>query len=288
MTVHEEKEWRAFEILVAQIERHLSPHGAIVKSPDRLKDKITGQLREVDASIKYQIGSVPILITIECRDRSRVQDDTWIEQLAKKKEKIAASATIAVSANGFTKPAQKSAKIYGIELRTLNEINEDEYASIIDNVNLEVEFREWKYLDFKVNLEIDDPEVKLDDDFLKEISGKGYEGPVAIRKKDDKPITLGEIGEKFVFEGLYPPVSGIKPFGKVQLKEPYFIPTNRGNVRVNGFDIMVQVNFIKRPCTLKKVFEYGDLDHPLVRMAEYEFEDIGKLHIAITNENNAT
>ena len=47
-------------------------------------DKITNQPREVDASIRYQVGSVPILITIECRDRVAVQDSTWIEQLVQK------------------------------------------------------------------------------------------------------------------------------------------------------------------------------------------------------------
>jgi len=80
--------WRQFEKLVALIESHLSPRGAIIKSPDYIPDRITGQLREIDASIRYQVGSVPILITIECRDRTSEEDVIWIEQLVSKRDGI--------------------------------------------------------------------------------------------------------------------------------------------------------------------------------------------------------
>jgi hypothetical protein len=87
MSTNEDITWREFELLVARIEKQLSPLGAIIKSPDSIIDKVSGSPREVDASIRYVVGSTPILITIECRNREKLQDDTWIEQLAKKKEK---------------------------------------------------------------------------------------------------------------------------------------------------------------------------------------------------------
>lgn len=65
------KPWREFEKLISQIEEALCPKGAIVKSPDYISDLNTGTLREVDASIRFEVGSAPILITIECRDRWR-------------------------------------------------------------------------------------------------------------------------------------------------------------------------------------------------------------------------
>src|SRR5690606_18790303 len=63
--------WKAFEQLVARIEHQVAPKGAVVRSPDRLPDRHTGQLREVDASIRFTVGTVPLLITFECRKRSR-------------------------------------------------------------------------------------------------------------------------------------------------------------------------------------------------------------------------
>ena len=39
--------WRKFEKLVSQIEKQLVPRGAVVKSPDRIRDLVTGQLIDV-------------------------------------------------------------------------------------------------------------------------------------------------------------------------------------------------------------------------------------------------
>ena len=113
--------WRQFELLVARIEAALVPTGASVKSPDRIRDLVTGNLREVDASIRMDVGSTTLLITIECRRRRHVQDDTWIEQLATKRQKIGAAKTIAVSASGFSEAATKTAQMHGIDLRTLED-----------------------------------------------------------------------------------------------------------------------------------------------------------------------
>ena len=104
------------------IEERMAPRGAVVKSPDRLRDLDTKRLREVDASIRYSVGSAEILVTVECRKRSGPADVTWIEQLATKRNKIGAAKTIAVSSSGFTNSARQSAERYGIELRILGEI----------------------------------------------------------------------------------------------------------------------------------------------------------------------
>jgi hypothetical protein len=114
--------WREFERVVAMIEESAAPRGASVKSPDRIRDLTTNELREVDASIRFQAGSVGILITVECQKRSRKANDTWIEQLATKRQKLGAAKTIAVSERGFTRAAHLTAREHGIELRTLSEI----------------------------------------------------------------------------------------------------------------------------------------------------------------------
>lgn len=116
-------EWRQFEQLVSRIEAMAGPKNAIVKSPDRIRDLVTGTMREVDASIRHRVGTIEVLITIECRKRGRKSDDTWIEQLATKRGKIGAAKTIAVSSTGFSDSAHRTAKMYGIELRTLSEVD---------------------------------------------------------------------------------------------------------------------------------------------------------------------
>ena len=88
---------RDLEQLVAHLETFLGPQGAEIQSPDYLPDRVTGERREVDISIRLHVGSAPVLVIAECRDRSRVEDVTWIEQLASKRDDVGAAKAIAVS-----------------------------------------------------------------------------------------------------------------------------------------------------------------------------------------------
>lgn len=119
-------EWREFEKLVARIEGALLKHGAVIQSPDRIRSLLTNRLREVDASIRAQVGSAEILITLECRKRSAKQDATWLEQLGNKKVAIGAARTIAVSTSEFSSDAMKLAAHYGIDLRIVKNITESD------------------------------------------------------------------------------------------------------------------------------------------------------------------
>jgi hypothetical protein len=137
MTAHRRRdpEWREFERLVARIEADAGSRGLVVKSPDRLRCKLTGRLREVDASIRAKVGTTEMLVTIECRRRSKLQDVTWIEQLATKKSSIGADRTIAVSASGFSAAAQTAASHAGISLRKISDLT---VADIIPILGLDL------------------------------------------------------------------------------------------------------------------------------------------------------
>lgn len=127
----QDPEWREFERLVARIEADAGPRGIVVTSPDRIRCKITGRLREVDASIRSRIGTAEMLVTIECRQRTKIQDLTWIEQLATKKKAIGADRTIAVSAAGFTESTKTLADQNGISLRRLSDISVEDINSLL-------------------------------------------------------------------------------------------------------------------------------------------------------------
>ncbi|TYR36056.1 restriction endonuclease [Mesorhizobium microcysteis] len=115
-------EWREFERLIARIEADAGPQGLVVTSPDRLRCKLTGRMREVDATIRAKVGTTEMLVTIECRRRAKTQDVTWIEQLATKKTSIGADRTIAVSVSGFSSDAQIAASHAGISLRKVSDL----------------------------------------------------------------------------------------------------------------------------------------------------------------------
>lgn len=116
-------ESKQFELLVGRIEEAAAPRGALVTSPDRIRDATSGQMREVDATIRFKIGTAPVLILIECRKRRRAEDVRWIEELATKRDSLLADKVIAVSASAFSKPALRAAQHQRIELRTLAEVS---------------------------------------------------------------------------------------------------------------------------------------------------------------------
>ncbi len=92
-----------FEKLVARIERTLDSTGAVITHDDHVPEIISGELRQVDVSIKAKIGSSINLITVECRRRSGAEDTTWIEQLIGKMGLIGASRTRGLKEGLFQK-----------------------------------------------------------------------------------------------------------------------------------------------------------------------------------------
>jgi hypothetical protein len=114
------KEWRKFELAVSRLEALLRPRGYAFKSPDRLLDHDTGELREVDCSITH-VSSKEV-VSLECRRRGKKQDVLWVEQLVCKRDSLGLAGTIAVASKGFSRAAQAKAQRRGIVLKTYREI----------------------------------------------------------------------------------------------------------------------------------------------------------------------
>ena len=252
-------EWREFEKLIALIEAHLCPPGAVVRSPDRIPDKITGQLREVDASIKYTIGSVPILITVECRKRSSIQDDTWIEQLATKKQKIGANQTIAVSSKGFTKPAIKSAEMFGIELRQLSDLPNQSLIEWFDFDVPNIQIIEWaiKNITIRFNTPKRISNLLVSDSINDDIIRREYDADILFSNQENDVLTLKKIGEMTVSKGwnTVPQLSGVHGiFTLVLPKNHYYMPTNMGNVFVMSIKLIIELHFKQVSVPISKVF----------------------------------
>jgi hypothetical protein len=116
---------RSLELLVHGLEQLLAKAPVQIRSPDYITGKITEARREVDVSLRSHVGSVDVLVIIECRDRGKSQDVTWIEQLASKREDVGADKAVAVSATGFSPGARNLARSKQIDLRSLEELEAD-------------------------------------------------------------------------------------------------------------------------------------------------------------------
>lgn len=118
-----------FQSLIAHIYEQLRPTGAQVTESAMVKDEDTGELREIDVLIDCAVGGHPMKIAIECRDRSRKESVSWIEELIGKQRALHINKMIAVSSKGFTGTAERKAKRNGIEAHSLIDAEKIDWAS---------------------------------------------------------------------------------------------------------------------------------------------------------------
>lgn len=111
-----------FEKRIKRIEELLDSSDAEIIWNDKIRDPDTGQIRQIDITIKKNEK----ITHIECRKRSSKQDVMWIEELIGRKQSLDADKMIAVSDSGFTGPAIAKARAKGIFLRDIKYITAEE------------------------------------------------------------------------------------------------------------------------------------------------------------------
>ena len=125
------KKGKTFEKLVAQLEKSLSENKAInFKVHEKLRDKVTGQLREHDIVLYIEHEHHNCRIAIECRDRSRPIGVNQIESFYNKCIDTQIDQGIMVSAKGFYNTAIKKAKNYGIRCFSLEQVSSLDWIKI--------------------------------------------------------------------------------------------------------------------------------------------------------------
>lgn len=127
-----------FQKVVYLLQQHLAG-SAMVSESEFLIDRSNGERREVDVCIRANIAGTPILICLECRDRKRKADVTWVEEMHGKHLTLPTDHLVLVSNSGFTPSAISKANAYGIETVTpggQSDAKVKEMASRFNNARL--------------------------------------------------------------------------------------------------------------------------------------------------------
>ncbi len=112
-----------FEKQIHRIHNLIEQAGSKITWNDKIPDPDNPkQDRQIDITIRRNNK----LTLIECRIRKKIQDVTWVEEIIGRRMSLNADSVIAVSASGFTKGAVKKAKKYGIILRDIQTLTENE------------------------------------------------------------------------------------------------------------------------------------------------------------------
>jgi hypothetical protein len=296
-------EWREFEKLVARIEQAIAPSGAVVRSPDRILDQLTGELREVDASIRYKVGTSPVLITIECRDRSAVEDVRWIEQLAEKKRGIGASITLAVSSSGFSEPAMRRAAVSGIEVRTLVDATAEDFVHWLTLQYVVLDVSEWSLVGLEVELYDAPHDAELTPVSQQLFLESGALAPIFIRNLDGKRFHVENIlVEWYKQNGAFTdslPSDGTKVRRNLHQRierDCLHVETTKGSFDVRVIHIALSLSRSKSQVPVARLTEYANQSSPLVQTAEWELRgnirlslhkdlESGEMKLVMTSDN---
>lgn len=122
-----------FQKLIYLIHHQLEK-GAIVTESKMLRDRITGQEREVDIVIEVGTGNYTITIGVECVEPSRPATVEWIDKMSGKHQSLPTDKLVLVSKSGFTKDALAKAKLLGIEIISFEEAISTDWTVFVNKV----------------------------------------------------------------------------------------------------------------------------------------------------------
>jgi hypothetical protein len=117
------KAGKSLEELVSSLENVLGDSGnVVVESPKRLRDKITGKLREHDVVLTINQAHHQVIVAIECRDRSRPITVNQVEGFWKKCQDTGVDHGVIVSSIGFYNTARQKSDFLGIRCLDIEEV----------------------------------------------------------------------------------------------------------------------------------------------------------------------
>lgn len=101
-----------FQDTVAVVQQHLAGEAEVEESA-YLKERTTGEEREVDVVVRSMVAGQEVIVSIEATSTHRKADLTWVDTLLGKHADLPTSKLVLVSEAGFTKPARLKAEAKG-------------------------------------------------------------------------------------------------------------------------------------------------------------------------------
>jgi hypothetical protein len=121
-------DWRDLEEVVEKLQRKFH-QGAIIKRNDFIEGVKTKTRRQLDITIRYHLGTSPILLVVDCKRRKSKVDSPQMQSFIGTMDDVRANHGIIVSERGFTKGAKNLAELRGVQIYTLRDTREKGWPS---------------------------------------------------------------------------------------------------------------------------------------------------------------
>lgn len=279
---------RDLERLVAVLEELLRPTGLLIRSPDHVRDTVTGRLREVDVAIRTSAKGT-VLAICECRDRAIAEDVTWIEQVVTKARDLEGSPpAVLVSSSGFSKAAREKARSYGLDVRLVTEVTLEELRSWFQVEHVVLEETSRGLLGCDIELIGDDAEA-FAQTVSETLAKEGLEAPIFERAQ------LGPVSAIHIFEEWYKekhervqrdvpaddrPFRREVPINFLEPEECFSVRTDIGPRPVAAVRLHVEITRTKRLVPASRVTRYSDQGAQLAESVEFDLDsDLGTVSL---------
>jgi hypothetical protein len=103
------KRSNSFQQLIYSIQ-HSTSEGSAVTESKYLVDRQTGAEVEVDIVIEAVVNEIPLIVSIEVRDRKRAATVEWVRESIGKHTTLPTNKLVLVSRSGFSAEASRKAK----------------------------------------------------------------------------------------------------------------------------------------------------------------------------------
>jgi len=251
--------WKEFEQAVAFLEETFAETAVVVTVNDHVPD-LKGKLREVDVSIRIPYIDRDILVVIECRNRKRSSDITWIEQLVTKRQRLRIDRLIVVTNQALPVEVQEAADEYGIICKTLETLDSLTARDLFAGIKLLIKTTNWKTPGgtFEFTAPGDVPES------IEKMMAAGsfdFEGGFIMSPyESNKPITIEDLWNTAGQQGEIPTEIGSHHFNLNVIPEealPLFIICGKDTAQIKSMSLEFEVVIEERESVLTNVRRYA-------------------------------
>lgn len=240
------------EKIITVIEQSLGSQGEIIQNY-KVRDKETGQMRDIDIAILIKDSYRNIFYMIEVRNRKKPIGSPYVEQIIKKKDSVHADKAFIVSTSGFYKPALEKAKINSIGTLTFEDVDKVNWfewlgCKHMDSYTWEILF----YRNLDVNLNIPNEEINS---IKFDYKLSQFRKKIFITTKNKKKLSLSQLVKAFLVQN--PQLGNMMPKDnsivtrkfQIHTTDEIQLITKKRNIPINFIiaEVDLQLNIGKSP-----------------------------------------
>jgi hypothetical protein len=196
-----------------------------------------------------------------------------------------------VSSKGFSKPAIAKAKVYGIEIRTVAEITDDDIKGWLKTLTLNLLKRDCTFGGLEIEFYDKDPSLQIAPAVSETFQDDQW-GATIFQRENQTPVSLGGMLYDWECRGNSPwkGIPADRQTHTETFQQPVgagllFLQTSKGLSDIKHLSLRLKLRLERIPVTATRLFQYADDVQKLVQTVEWDVTENGEI-IGVVSVNN--